>query len=422
MGEPVNYAKTIRTCYLSSCCMSVIVNLPPLLFVLLSGRYGINLERLGRLILINFFTQLIVDGIAARLADRIGYRRCLVAAHLLAALGLIGYGLLPQILPTGAAYAGLCLATVVFSVGGGLIEVLVSPVVDRLTGHLGAGPMALLHSCYCWGQVATVLLSTLALRWMPERLWYLLPLCWAVLPIVATRGFASAPLPETHAEKSGANFARLLRTPRFWLAFATMAFSGAAEIAMAQWSSLFAEWGIGVDKLTGDLLGPCLFGLCMAAARTVYGKFENKFPLRPFLFWGGAACVACYLAAGLSGNPALALFACALTGMTVALMWPGTLHESAQRFPEGGTALFGLLALGGDAGCAAGPWLLGLLADRGAAKDIRFPFGLHGALPARQRGLRLALLAGTVFPLGFLVCVALERHSGRGEKLRAAEV
>ncbi len=403
-----DYQQTIRSCKLSYVSHAVIINLPPLLFVLLSGRYGINLERLGRLILINFVTQLIVDGLAARLADRIGYRRCLVTAHLLVGSGLLCFGLLPQCLPEGAVYAGLCFATVVFSTGGGLIEVLVSPVVNQLSGHLGAGALALLHSFYCWGQMLTVLLSTFALHWLPERLWFLLPLCWSALPFITMGRFLKAPLPQIGTEESAGAFGKLLRTPRFWLAIILMAFAGAAETAMAQWASLFAEWGIGVNKLMGDLLGPCLFAFGMAVVRVLYGRFERHFPLRPFLFCGGVACVLCYLTAALSGNPLLALAACALTGVTVALMWPGVLHSSAGRFPHGGTALFGLLALGGDLGCATGPWLLGLIADRSVAKGYRLPLGLLPGLPARQRGLRLGLLAGTALPLGFLVCLLLE--------------
>ncbi|MDR3313887.1 MAG: MFS transporter [Oscillospiraceae bacterium] len=408
----LNYKATVRACYMSYISHAVIINLPPLLFVLLSNRYGINLERLGRLVLINFVTQLIVDGLAARLADRVGYRRCLLAAHMLAGAGLIAFGLLPQILPPGQIYGGLCAATIVFSIGGGLIEVLVSPVVNRLAGHLGAGSMTLLHSFYCWGQVLTVLFSTIALHWLPEQLWYLLPLCWAVLPFATMGGFAKAPLAEPDATETGVVFKQLLRNRKFWLVFGIMAFAGAAESTMAQWASLFAEWGIGVEKLWGDLLGSCLFALCMAVIRMFYGRFERRFPLRPFLLCGGAACVLCYLTAALSGNPRLALAACALTGVAVSLMWPGTLHRSAEQFPGGGTALFGLLALGGDVGCSVGPWLLGLVAERGKSVS----FGTMQNLPALQRGLRLGLLVGAAFPLGFLICML----AGRSPKKKGA--
>ncbi|MCL1952813.1 MAG: MFS transporter [Oscillospiraceae bacterium] len=376
----------------------MIVNLPPLLFTLLARDYGLNLERLGRLVLINFVTQLIVDALAARLADRAGYRRCLVAAQLLAALGLAMYGILPLLLPGELLYGGLCLATVVFSAGGGLIEVLVSPIVNQVSGHLGAGSMTLLHSFYCWGQVLTVLLTTALLRFLPGARWYIVPVLWAAVPLVTTAGFATAPMAEPRtSDTPSMPLSQLLRSGPFWLAVGLMAFSGASEEAMVQWASMFAEQGTG-DKLVGDLLGPCLFAVLMALVRMLYGKFEDKFPLGKFLRWSAVACVACYLAAALSKSPAFALAACALTGAAVALMWPGTLHASAGRFPGGGTGLFGMLALGGDLGCSLGPWMLGFIGDR------------VGRRAGPQAGLRAGLLAGAAFPAGFLALLLAGRR------------
>ena len=381
----------------------MIVNLPPLLFTLLRRDYGLNLERLGRLVLINFVTQLVVDALAARLADKVGYRRCLVAAHLLAALGFALYGLLPRMLPQGMLYGGLCLATVVFSAGGGLIEVLVSPIVNQISGHLGAGAMTLLHSFYCWGQMLTVLLTTVLLRFLPGPLWTLVPILWTAVPLATTVGFATYPMAEPRTSDTPAMpLASLLRSGPFWLAVGLMAFSGASEIAMSQWASMFAEQGLG-NKLLGDLLGPCLFAVFMAIVRMVYGKLENKFPLERFLRWSAVACVACYLTAALSKNAALALLACALTGATVALMWPGILHRSAGRFPGGGTGLFGMLALGGDLGCSLGPWLLGLVGDK------------VGLRAGPQAGLRAGLLVGTVFPVGFLALMMAGRRAKQEE-------
>lgn len=388
----MNDKQTVRACYLASVCLAVVVNLPPLLFALLSRCYGLNLERLGRLVLINFITQLTVDGLAAHLADRVGYRRCLVAAHLLCAAGLVLFGAFPLILSGSSLYRGLCLATVVFSAGGGLIEVLTSPIVDQISGHLGAGAMSLLHSFYCWGQMFTVILTTLALRFLPEALWYAVPLAWAALPLLNMAQFATAPLAEPRAGKA-LPLKSLLRSGPFLLAMGLMIFSGASEIAMAQWMSMFAEQGIGVSKLVGDLLGPCVFALLMAVVRVMYSKWENRFPLDRFLLWSAVGCMACYVAAALGRNAALALAACALTGVTVSLMWPGILHKSARQFPEGGTGLFGLLALGGDFGCSTGPWLLGLIGDR--------------------RGLRGGLLAGTAFPAGFLALLLVARRRGK---------
>jgi len=393
----INYTRTIRTCYLAYCTQSLIVNVPPLLFTLFARDYGLNLERLGRLVLINFVTQLVVDALAARLADSVGYRRCLIAAHLAAATGFALYGLFPLLLPQNLLYSGLCLATVIFSIGGGLIEVLVSPIVNQISGHLGAGAMTMLHSFYCWGQMLTVLLTTILLRFLPGGLWYVVPLLWTAIPLATTYGFANSPMAEPRmSDTPTIPLPQLLRSGPFWLAVGLMAFSGASEIAMAQWASLFAEQGIGVSKLMGDLLGPCLFAVFMALVRMLYGKFESKFPLERFLRWGALACIACYLTASLSKSPALALAACALTGATVALMWPGILHRSAGRFPGGGTGLFGMLALGGDLGCSLGPWFLGFIGDRA--------------------GLRPALLAGAAFPAGFLALMMVGRRKEEGRE------
>ena len=394
----MNYTRTVRTCYLSTVTQAVLVNMPPLLFTLFARDYGLNMERLGRLVLINFVTQLTVDALAARLADKVGYRRCLMAAHLAAALGFSLYGLFPLLLPKDLLYGGLCLATIVFSAGGGLIEVLVSPIVNQISGHLGAGAMTLLHSFYCWGQMLTVMVTTALLRFLPGARWYVVPILWAAVPLVTTYGFATSPMAEPRtSDTPSIPLSRLLRSGPFWVAVGLMAFSGASEIAMAQWASMFAEQGIG-DKLLGDLLGPCLFAVLMAIVRMLYGKLENKFPLKRFLLWGAVACIGCYLTAALSKNPALALAACALTGATVALMWPGILHTSAGRFPGGGTGLFGMLALGGDVGCSLGPWLLGFIGDR------------VGRRAGPQAGLRAGLLAGAAFPAGFLALMLAGRR------------
>ncbi len=392
----MNYKRTLHSCYLSYISHAVIINLPPLLFVLLARDYNLNYEKLFRLVLINFLTQLIVDFLAARLADKVGYRKCLVTAHLLVASGLVLFGLFPLILQQSFIYTGLLFATIVFSMGGGLIEVLVSPIVNQVSGHLGAGSMTLLHSFYCWGQMLTVVVTTIVMRFLPDSYWYAIPMAWSIIPLITMSGFASAPMAEPRMnETASMPFGELLRDKRLWLAIGIMAFSGASETSMAQWASLFAEKGIGVTKIVGDLLGPSVFALLMAVIRMFYGKFESKFPLDKFLIFGGFGCVVCYVTAALSKSPALALAACALTGITVSLMWPGTLHASAERMPRGGTALFGLLALGGDLGCSVGPWMMGIVSDRS--------------------GINNGVLAGAILPVGFLVLFFINRRGAKKE-------
>ncbi len=406
-GSPINYKRTVTACYLSYASHAVINNLPALLFTLLTRDYGLDYERLGRLVLINFVTHFVVDALAIKFADRVGYRGCLIAAHLFAALGLALFGFLPLALSEERIYAGLCLAVAVFSIGGGLIQVLVSPVVDQISGHIGAGAMTLLHSFYPWGTVITVICSTVALQLLPDPLWYAVPLLWMALPLVTACGFATAPMaePRMREENKGISgllsLRELMRTRGFWPAVGLMAFAGATEASMAQWSSAFAEREIGVNKLTGDLLGPCVCALLMALIRMTYGKWEHKFPLDRFLLCGAVGSATCFAVMALSPNPAVALVACTLSGLTISMLWPGTVYRSAADFPKGGTGLFGMLALGGDLGCSVGPWLLGAI---GKASALKF-----------------GILTGAAFPLGFALLLLAERKRCRGVSFHVSD-
>ena len=55
------------------------------------------------------------------------------------------------------------------------------------------------------------------------------------------------------------------------------------------------------------------------------------------------------------------LIACAVCGLSVGIMWPGTFSKASAALPKGGTAMFALLALGGDVGCSGGPTLVGMI-------------------------------------------------------------
>jgi len=393
----MNYRRTVQSCYLSYVSHSIINGLPPLLFALLSRSYGLGLERLGRLVLINFVTHLAVDALALRLADKVGYRRCMVTAHFMAALGLALFGLLPLWLPPSLTYAGLCLAVAVFSVGGGFIQCLVSPVINQIS--ISAGAMTLLHSFYPWGSVFTILISTVALRLLPEANWYVVPLAWTVVPLLTMAGFATAPMAEPRMSETPSQPLReLARSRGFWLFVGMMAFAGATESSMGQWAPLFAEQGIGVDALTGNLLGPCVSAVIMAVIRMTCGRWERVLPLEKFLPFAAAGSAGCFALAALSRNPAFALLALTLSGVAISMLWPGTVHRGAKGFPRGGTALFAMLAAGGDFGCSLGPWLLGVVGDR--------------------TQLRYGMLAGAAFPLGFLILLLAERKVHHGQNSR----
>ncbi|MEU7863906.1 MFS transporter [Nonomuraea sp. NPDC049141] len=391
MGDPglTTFAHTRRACYAGYITQAIVNNLAPLLFIVFQTRYQVPYEMLGRLVLLNFATQLVTDLVAVKVVDRTGYRVPLVLAHVFSVAGLVLLAVAPSALPS--PYWGLAVAVVVYGIGGGLLEVLVSPVVDALPApkEHRAATMSLLHSFYCWGQVAVVLGTTLILAWIGDSAWQVLPLLWAFVPLGGLVLFLRVPLPATVPDEHRTGLGALLRTPSFAAALLLMLCAGAAELTMSQWSSLFAEQGLGAAKVWGDLAGPCLFAVLMGLGRIAYGLWGSRIPLLPAVIACGALATACYLAAALARDPVLSLVGCALCGLAVSLMWPGTFSLTAARFPLGGAAMFGVLAMFGDAGAAAGPWLAGAVAD--------------GDLLDDGSGLRAGLLVGTVFPLAVVV-------------------
>ncbi|MBG0814132.1 MFS transporter [Planomonospora sp. ID82291] len=398
----MTFDHTRRACYTGYVTQAIVNNLAPLLFIVFQDRYQVPYEMLGRLVLLNFATQLVTDLVAVKVVDRTGYRVPLVLAHVFAVAGLVLLAVAPSAV---APYPGLALAVVVYGIGGGLLEVLVSPVVDALPAPRQgkAAAMSLLHSFYCWGQVAVVVGTTLLLAGIGDASWQVVPLLWAAVPLANLVLFLRVPLPATVAEEHRTPLGTLLRSPAFAAALLMMLCAGAAELTMSQWSSLFAEQGLGVSKVGGDLAGPCLFAVLMGIGRIGYGLWGERIRLPWAMLGCGTLAVGCYLVAALAAAPALSLAGCALCGLAVSLLWPGTFSLASARFPFGGAAMFGVLAVSGDAGAAAGPWLAGAVADATAGGGALS--GLAGLLPgAGDTGLRAGLLAGAVFPL---VLVAL---------------
>ena len=405
---------TQHACYLAYITQAIIVNLAPVLFITLQNAYTISFEQLGRLVLINFVTQIIVDLSSHPLILRYGYRKMLVFAHIAAVVGLSLFAVSPMLL-TAAPYVGLVIATIIYSIGGGLIEVMISPIIDALPSDAKDAAMSLLHSFYCWGQLAVVLISTLLLHFASPAAWPIIVLCWALIPLFNAFNFAKTPMimPEVEQEKEqGHN--NWLKSPVFFMAVITMIASGASEQVMAQWSSSFAEKALGLPKLWGDLAGPCAFALVMALGRMLYGIFGAKIPLRPTLIGCGSLGLLCYLVCVFNGNPILSLVACAFCGLAVSLMWPGTLSSTAGRFPGAGTLFFALMAVGGDIGCSLGPWLSGLTTDLVIAHTSPETLASLG-LTAQQLGLRSGMLAGVFFTLlliaGLLISKRMKTNS-----------
>jgi fucose permease len=380
-----SFDDTRRACYAGYVTQAIVNNIAPLLFIVFQTQYHVPYEMLGRLVLMNFAVQLVTDLVAVKVMDRLGYRVPLVLAHVLCVVGLVLLAVLPSVLTS--PYLGLSLAIVVYAIGGGLLEVLVSPVVDALPSppEGKAAAMSLLHSFYCWGQVVVVLVTTLLLVQIGRGAWQALPLVWVVVPLVNAVVFLRVPLPPSVPDEARTPLGGLFTVPAFAAVLVLMFCAGAAELTMSQWSSLFAEQALGLSKVSGDLAGPCLFAVLMGLGRFAYGLRGARVRLVPAMLACGTLATICYLAAALSDNPLLSLLGCALCGLAVSLLWPGTFSLASSRFPAGGVAMFAILAMLGDAGAAAGPWLAGAVADTAPG------------------GLRTGLLVGTVFPLGVVV-------------------
>ncbi len=427
MLHKATYKDTMYVCFIGYVVQAVLVNLPPLFFVTFQDFFGASFEQIGRLVLINFCTQIVTDLAAVRWADRIGYRAGLVIAHLCSLAGLLMMCLLPQLLfavgGSRAAYAGLVVSTMVFAVGGGLIEVLISPLIEalpsdeRLSGGMKSAAMSLLHSFYCWGQLSVCLLTTLLLQLVGTRYWWIFPLCWAMLPLFNLMYLLRVPIPKMQATEEGGSLSlrQLFSSGLFWIAMILMMAAGASELSMSQWASLFAEKALGVSKVVGDLLGPCLFALFMGLGRAAYARMGERIRLDHGLMSCALLCICCYSLTVFVHLPVFSFAGCALCGLSVSLMWPGTLSLTARRFPTGGTAMFGMLAVCGDIGCSIGPWVTGLVSDAVSQLPGADAWGGEWGLNAEQLGLKAGLGVAIVFPLMMLVGVLLLRS--RKEKV-----
>jgi len=382
MAVKNDFRHTVRACYAGYITQAAVNNFAPLLFLTFQREYGIPLTQIGVLITVNFFTQLMTDLLSAKFADKIGYRKCAVGAHIFAAVGLLGLGIFPEIFPT--PFMGLIAAVILYAVGGGLIEVLVSPIVEACPGDAKSGAMSLLHSFYCWGQVLTVLVSTLFFRifGIDNRIW--LALIWAVIPALNAVYFCFVPINPITEEGAGLSARQLFRDRRFLLLMLLMVCAGASELAVSQWASAFAESALHVSKTVGDIAGPCAFAVLMGTARAIYGKNSEKIPLRHMMAGSAALCIVTYLMISLSPSPVISLAGCALCGMSVGILWPGTFSLASKTIPEGGTAMFAYLALAGDLGCLAGPEVVSLLSEN---------------------GLKTGILAAVIFPVIMLIGV-----------------
>lgn len=393
MDNNKKYQKTLIACYLGFVTQAICANFAPLLFLTFHESYGITFSKLALISTVFFITQLLVDLVCAKIVDYIGYRTCVVAAEVTSGLGLAGLAFVPGIMPT--PFAGVIVCVIIYAIGSGLTEVLVSPIVEACPFENKEGAMSLLHSFYCWGWVGVVLFSTAFFAVFGIENWKILAVIWSVIPLYNIYNFATCPIEQLVEDGESMTMSELFKTRLFWLFIVLMVCAGSSEIAMAQWASAFAESALHVSKTVGDLAGPCGFAVCMGISRVLYGKYGEKVDLTVFMAGSGIACLICYLVAGLAAIPLVGLIGCALCGFTVGIMWPGSISISSRVLPKGGTAMFALLALAGDLGGAAGPAIVGNVSQ------------------SAGENLRAGVLAGIGFPIVLVICVLSVRKKYR---------
>lgn len=385
-----NYDRTIYACFMAYVVQAIVNNFAPLLFLTFQKEFGIPLSQITMLITFNFGIQLLVDLVSPLFIDRIGYRASMLMADAMAAAGLVLLTVLPGIMPD--PFPGLLLAVMIYAVGGGLLEVLVSPIVEACPTKHKEAAMSLLHSFYCWGQVAVVLLSTIFFTILGIGNWRIMAVIWAAVPLLNLIIFTRVPIASLIAEgEKGLKAGQLFRKKVFWILMVMMLCAGASEQAVSQWASTFAEQGLGVSKTLGDLMGPMFFALMMGTSRAIYGKYGSRIPLEKFMGFSAALCIGSYLILSFVPNPVIALLGCGLCGFSVGIFWPGTFSLASASIRNGGTLMFAMFALAGDIGCSGGPTFAGMIAA------------------ASGDDLRKGICAAILFPAVMAVCLAIRK-------------
>lgn len=384
-----SYDCTMRACFTGYIVQAIVNNFVPLLFLTFQRTYHIPLQQITLLVTFNFGIQLLTDLLSVAFVDRMGYQASMVLAHILSALGLICLTVLPEWM--GHPFAGILISVIVYAVGGGLLEVLVSPVVEACPSTHKEKAMSMLHSFYCWGHVGVVFFSSIFFKLAGIENWKLLAVLWAVIPILNALVFTRVPIAPVLPEgEEGMTIGTLFQNRTFWLLFVMMICAGASEQSVSQWASLFAEKGLGISKTAGDLAGPMAFAVLMGASRAFYGNYGEKINLDRFMAVSSVLCILSYLCLVFMPVPVLSLAGCALCGLSVGILWPGTFSRASKALPAGGTALFALLALGGDIGCSGGPTLVGMVS--GMCKG----------------NLKAGILAALIFPVLLLTGAKFE--------------
>lgn len=384
-----DYNKTKRACYLGFVTQAIVANFTPLLFMAFHREYKIPIASLALIPAVFYVVQLVTDLLCAKFKN-IDYRKSIIVSQVTSSLGLVGLTLLPALFPD--PLVGILISVCIYAVGSGLIEVLCSPIIEACPFPDKEGMMSLLHSFYCWGAVGVIIGSTIFFALFGLDDWRILACLWAIIPLYNVVNFATCPIEHIVQDDEGMSMSALLKNKVFWLFLLLMIAAGASESSMAQWTSAFAEASLGVDKSIGDLAGPCSFAFCMGLGRLWYGKKGLKIDLSAYMTWAGILCFGAYLTAALSSSAIIAFAGCMVSGLAVGIMWPGSISLTSVRIPQGGTALFALLALAGDAGGTLGPSLVGVGTSSG------------------ESGIQSGLLAASVFPAMLVICLLIIRR------------
>lgn len=382
----MNFKTTQRCCYIGYVVQAVAINFLPLLFVIFQNQYKLSYALIGTLVAVNFLTQLCVDIFSVFFLDKIGYRKSAVISQLSCTVGFILLAILPDIMP---AYLGLCIGVIFYSVGAGLIEVVINPVIAGLPEECGKN-FVLTHSFYSWGQLLVVLFTTVALRIWGVTSWKIISVFWAILPLVNGLIFLKTPISPPIPKEKRRGVRSLFKNKTFVAILILMVCAGGSELAMAQWASTFAQNALGVDKILGDIFGPCLFAFFMGIGRLIYGLYEKRMNFRLCSIFSATLCILCYILAAFSKNPFVSLAGCAFCGFAISTLWPGTVELAAKKFPEGSGAMYSAVAIFGDVGCSLAPFITGLISS----------MNVWG-----ENALRAGLAVNIIYPIIFIVII-----------------
>lgn len=405
MNNRYNLAKIAS--YITGGSMAICANLSPVLFITFKDLYNVSYTLLGFIVVINFFTQLVIDLIFTFFTKYFNIHKCVKMTPLIVFTGLILYGVMPMLFPK-MAYFFIIISTIIFSVASGLSEVLLSPLIAEIPSENPEREMSKLHSMYAWGVVFVVIISTLYLKIFGTGNWMYLAFLWSLVPLSAFFIYQKAELPEMNNTHKKSNNSKLLSKGMI-LCVVCIFLGGASECTMAQWSSGFLERAIGVNKIFGDVFGVAFFAILLGIARTFYSKYGKN--IINFMLMGMIGATFCYIIAGVVLNPVICIIACALTGLFTAMLWPGTLIYLEENFTNVSVSAYALMAAGGDMGAAIVPQLVGVVSDKFALSEIALKFSGFFNISLEQFGMRCGIITAAIFPfLGTLVILYMKKY------------